>query len=118
VSTSTTIGKVYPTFDAADRRVRAILNQHGVWTSVHGVPDTLWAATRIARQHETCTREECGAPPGQDCTCPGGVHLRRCIAAFMGGHLEHHDIAVVISWAAVHYGDGTIIPTLSNGSAS
>jgi hypothetical protein len=36
---TTTSPVVYATFDAAQKRVRAILNQHGVWTSVHGHPD-------------------------------------------------------------------------------
>jgi uncharacterized protein YbdZ (MbtH family) len=35
---TTTSPTTYPTYDAAQRRVRAILTQYGVWTSVHSAP--------------------------------------------------------------------------------
>jgi hypothetical protein len=78
------------------------------------IPGVLWEAGQAAIEHETCTR--CGAAPRQPCTTAGYTDLCRFIAAFMGGHLEHGQIAVVISWAAVHCGDGILIPTLGGQS--
>jgi hypothetical protein len=74
------------------------------------IPGALWRASTAAVQHEDCSR--CGARPGQPCDIPSGTDLCRAIAAFLGGHLEHADIAVVISWGVVHCGDGIVIPTL------
>jgi hypothetical protein len=78
------------------------------------IPGVLWEAGQAAVTHETCTR--CGAAPRQPCATAGYTDLCRFIAAFMGGHLEHGQIAVVISWAAVHCGDGILIPTLGGQS--
>jgi uncharacterized protein YbdZ (MbtH family) len=36
---TTTSPVTYKTYEAAYRRVRAILNQYGAWPGIHGVPD-------------------------------------------------------------------------------
>jgi hypothetical protein len=75
------------------------------------IPGILWEAGQAAITHETCTR--CGAEPGQPCATEGYTDLCRFIAAFMGGHLEHGQIAAVM---AARRGDGILIPTLGGES--
>jgi hypothetical protein len=79
------------------------------------IPGALWRASTAAVRHEDCSR--CHAKPGQPCATEGGTDLCRAIAAFLGGHLAHADIAVVISWGAVHCGDGIVIPALDGGES-
>jgi hypothetical protein len=74
------------------------------------IPGALWRASTAAVQHEDCSR--CHARPGEPCATAGYTDMCRAIAAFLGGSLDHADIAVVISWAAVHCGGGILIPTL------
>jgi hypothetical protein len=85
------------------------------------IPGILWKAGQAAVAWEDCSR--CHARPGKPCTTAGHTDLVRFIAAFMAGrpedhpgHVSYDDIAVVISWAAVHCGDGILIPTLGGES--